>query len=90
MKHPCIVQIRDIDDEKVKEAVHRAKKFNVDICKVKNGIDIYFEDVNDARTFISSLKRISNFKIKFSTRFAGVRRGRVRVLFVYCLRGQRF
>ncbi|RLI84479.1 MAG: hypothetical protein DRP01_07965 [Archaeoglobales archaeon] len=90
MKHPCLVQIRDVDYKKLEDVVNRAGRFNVEVSKVKNGVDIYFDDVNDARVFISNVKKIHNFSIKFSTRFAGVRGGRVRVLFVYCLRGQHF
>ncbi|WP_456328077.1 NMD3-related protein [Archaeoglobus sp.] len=81
-----MVQIRDVEKSKLEGIVSRACKFNAEIERVKNGVDIYFEDVNDARRFISVLKKLSNFEVKFSTKFAGLRKGRVRVLFVYCLR----
>ncbi len=86
MKHPCIVQIRDVDENVLTDIISKAKKFNVVVNHVKNGTDIYFENVNEARKFISTLKKLSDFNIKFSTKFAGLRRGRVRILFVYCLR----
>ncbi len=86
MMHPCIVQIRDANGEVLERSVKLARKFVTEIEWIKNGIDIYFEDVRDARKFISTLKRLSRFDVKFSTKFAGLRRGRVRVLFVYCLR----
>ncbi len=86
MMHPCIVQIRDVNESLINRAVSIAKKFNTEIDRLKNGVDVYFEDVNNARKFISILKKFSNFDIKFSTKFAGLRKGRVRVLFVYCLR----
>lgn len=86
MMHPCIVQIRNADGEVLERSVRLASKFSTEIEWIKNGIDIYFEDVRDARKFISTLKRLSRFDVKFSTKFAGLRRGRVRVLFVYCLR----
>ncbi len=86
MMHPCIVQIRDANGEVLERSVRLARKFVTEIDRIKNGIDIYFEDVREARKFISTLKRLSRFDVKFSTKFAGLRRGRVRVLFVYCLR----
>ena len=86
MMHPCIVQIRDANGEVLERSVKLARKFVTEIDRIKNGIDIYFEDVREARKFISTLKRLSRFDVKFSTKFAGLRRGRVRVLFVYCLR----
>ena len=86
MMHPCIVQIRDANGEVLERSVRLARKFVTEIDRIKNGIDVYFEDVREARKFISTLKRLSRFDVKFSTKFAGLRRGRVRVLFVYCLR----
>jgi len=86
MKHPCIVQIRDVEEKRLETILSKAYKFNVDVEKVKGGVDVYFEDVNDARKYISILKKLLDFEIKFSTKFAGLRKGKVRVLFVYCLR----
>jgi NMD protein affecting ribosome stability and mRNA decay len=54
--------------------------------KVREGMDIYISDVNEARSAISKIKKIANIEIKASTKYAGLRKGRVRTLFVYCLR----
>jgi len=35
---------------------------------------------------ISKIKKLANVEIKTSTKYAGLRKGRVRTLFVYCLR----
>ena len=82
MKHPCLVQLRGCDDEVVK----LAEKFGGKVEVSKHGSDVYFEDVNDARKFISRLGKLRRVKTKMSTSYAGLRRGRVRVLFVYSVR----
>lgn len=87
MSHPCIVQVRDIKSEKIEIVRNMALKRNAEIEDSKNGLDIYFEDVNEARKFISKLRKSMRFKIKMSTKYAGLRGSRVRVLFVYSLRG---
>ncbi len=86
MKHPAVVQIRDPKPEHIDLIFKILKRFEFEVERVRNGIDIYFEDVNDARIFISKIKRLIKFDLKFSTKYAGLRRGRVRILFVYCLR----
>lgn len=88
MNHPCKIQIRDVDSDKLKIVRNMAVKRNAEVEEVKNGLDIYFEDVQDARFFISKLKKSMRFKIKMSTKYAGLRGSRVRVLFVYSLRGE--
>ncbi len=88
VNHPCKIQIRDLEVRKLEIAKNIASKMGAEIEQVKNGLDIYFEDVNDARLFISRLKKSARFKTKMSTKYAGLRRGRVRVLFVYSLRGE--
>jgi len=87
VSHPCIVQVRDIKSEKIEIVRNMALKRNAEIEDSKNGLDIYFEDVNEARKFISKLRKSMRFKIKMSTKYAGLRGSRVRVLFVYSLRG---
>ncbi len=84
MKHPAVVQVRT----EVEKALDVAKKFETEIERVKGGVDIYFEDVNDARRFISIFKRVVGKKIsvKSSTSYAGLRKGRVRYLFTYSLK----
>lgn len=84
--HPCLVQIRGVNEELMNRVTSLASKFKVELDWLRNGVDIYFEDVNDARKFISTLKKFSKFDLKMSTKYAGLRRGRVRVLFVYSLR----
>lgn len=89
VNHPCIVQVRDIKSEKIEIVRNMALKRNAEIEDSKNGLDIYFEDVNEARKFISKLRKSMRFRIKMSTKYAGLRGSRVRVLFVYSLRGCR-
>ncbi|RLI77450.1 hypothetical protein DRP05_10200 [Archaeoglobales archaeon] len=87
MQHPSIIQLRNFKDElnvAIKIIERYSKEFEVE--KVKNGVDIYFSDVNEARNVISKLKKAFNFEIKSSTKYAGLRKGRVRVLFVFSLR----
>ena len=87
VNHPCIIQVRDVKREKMEIVRNMALKRNAEIEDSKNGLDIYFEDVNEARKFISKLRKSMRFKIKMSTKYAGLRGSRVRVLFVYSLRG---
>ena len=88
MKHPAILQIRgETDKEEIKKVVERNCS-EYDYEDLNMGFNVYITDVNDARTVISKLKRIANSKpeIKMSTKYAGLRDGKVRVLFVYSLR----
>lgn len=87
MQHPSIIQLRDFDN-KLDAALNIIKK-NCDefeVEKTKNGVDVFFSDVNIARKVISKLKRTFKIETKFSTKYAGLRKGRVRVLFVFSLR----
>ncbi len=90
VKHPAIIQIRGAVDDETYELI---KKIVEKTCeefvfeKIKKGMDIYISDVNEARVAISKIKKIANnIEIKTSTKYAGLRMGRVRTLFVYCLR----
>ncbi|WP_330999837.1 NMD3-related protein [Archaeoglobus neptunius] len=87
MNHPCIIQVRDVKPEKIKIVKTMALKTNAKIESSRYGLDIYFEDVNEARKLISKLRKTMKFRIKMSTKYAGLRGSRVRVLFVYSLRG---
>jgi NMD protein affecting ribosome stability and mRNA decay len=87
VNHPCIVQVRDVQPDKIEIVRNMALKRNAEVEKAKNGLDIYFEDVNEARKFISKLRKSMKLRIKMSTKYAGLRGSRVRVLFVYSLRG---
>lgn len=87
MQHPSIIQLRDFGDRlnvALKIIERNCREFEIE--KTKNGVDVYLSDVNEARSVISKLKRAFNFEIKFSTKYAGLRKGRVRVLFVFSLR----
>ncbi len=89
LNHPCKVQLRDFDAESAEVARKIAMKFDPEVMDGKYGMDLYFRDVNDARRFISKLRkslRFKKFNIKMSTSYAGLRKGRVRVFFVYSLR----
>ncbi len=83
MKHPCVIQLRNCE---LKTALRLAEKFGGSFEKVEGGADVYFEDVNDARKYLSKLRKLMRFRTKMSTSYAGLRRGRVRVLFVYSVR----
>lgn len=87
VNHPCIIQIRDMQPEKIEIVKNMALKRNAKVESSKYGLDIYFEDVNEARKLISKIKKSMKFRIKMSTKYAGLRGSRVRVLFVYSLRG---
>ncbi len=88
VKHPAIIQIRGnylrYIDEILKAVERNCGDFWVE--KQRSGIDIYFSDVNDARKIISKIQRVKKAEIKMSTKYAGLRKGRVRVLFVFSLR----
>ncbi len=92
VRHPSILQFRGTKrgtkDEIRKHIVNylRKKSFEYYIEKRKNGFDVYFSDVNEARMLISVLRKQFKFDLKMSTKYAGLRKGRVRVLFVYSIR----
>ncbi|RLI75321.1 hypothetical protein DRO97_03595 [Archaeoglobales archaeon] len=90
MHHPSIIQLRNFGEKlnlALKIIERNCKEFEIE--KTKNGADVYLSDVNEARNVISKLKKTFNFEIKFSTKYAGLRKGKVRVLFVFSLRGIR-
>jgi NMD protein affecting ribosome stability and mRNA decay len=88
VKHPSILQFREVGKEVEKQILNYLKKrsFEYAIEETKNGFDLYFSDVREARKLISMLRGRFKFSIKMSTKYAGLRRGRVRVLFVYSIR----
>lgn len=83
--HPAKVQLRGFDEKEVEGML---KAVDAEIVKVKDGIDLYFADVNDARLFISKLKRLFSLKVKMSTENLGFK-ARGRYLFVYSVRRER-
>ena len=83
--HPAKVQLRGFDEIEIENVLKAA---NAEVLKVKEGVDLYFSDVNDARFFISKLKRLFRVKIKMSTESMGFK-SRGKYLFVYCLRREK-
>jgi len=68
------------------EEIEIAKKFAIDYGGEFEGLDVYFSDVNDARKFISKLRKVFKFKIKMSTEYIGMVRRKKKIFFVYSLR----
>lgn len=90
MKHPAILQIRGDTSEKDIERIVGNNCSEYDFEDVKGGMNIYISDVTDARNAINKIKKTLSpkyrFNLKMSTKYAGLRNGKVRVLFVYSLR----
>ena len=89
MKHPTILQIRGNLSENDVDLILRIVKNHgkdFEIEKERNGLNVFFSDVNEARSVISKLKKLFKAEVKMSTKYAGLRKGRVRVLFVYSFR----
>jgi len=89
VKHPTILQIRGSIDEENENAILKVigrfgEEFEIE--RTKNGLNVYFSDVNVARNVISKLNKMFKAEVKMSTKYAGLRKGRVRVLFVYSFR----
>ncbi len=83
MKHPALLQFRG-NVSKVMNHINKLE--NVEIEKNRYGVDVYFEDVNTARRFLSKIRKIVRADIKSSTRYAGLRKGKVRWFFTYSVR----
>ncbi len=86
LKHPALIQFRGRFDRKRVEDMLSRQAGNYEVELSEHGLDVYFEDVNDARFFISRLKKNMRFRQKLSVNYAGLRKGRVRKFFVYSLR----
>lgn len=89
MKHPTILQIRGNLSENDVDLILRIVKNHgkdFEIEKERDGLNVFFSDVNEARSVISKLKKLFKAEVKMSTKYAGLRKGRVRVLFVYSFR----
>ena len=89
--HPSIIQIRGKIEKK--EQILRmirnvCKDIEIEIEEVEDGIDVYIPDVNIARIAIAKIKKLFKGKVKMnmSTKYAGMRKGKVRIVFVYSLR----
>jgi len=83
VKHPALLQFRG-NTSKVKKHINKLR--GVEIEENRYGIDVYFEDVNDARAFLSKIKKVIKADVKSSTKYAGLRKGRVRWFFTYSVR----
>ena len=86
LKHPALIQFRGDFDRKRIETMLSRQTGNYEVESSEHGLNVYFEDVNDARFFISKLKKNMRFRQKLSVSYAGLRKGRVRKFFVYSLR----
>ena len=87
VKHPAILQIRtnNLDFNLLLKWIGKMNT-QYEIETGKDGIDVYFSDVENARKVLSMIKRQYSITVKKSTKYAGLRRGRVRVLFVYSIK----
>jgi len=84
--HPAKIQLRGFNEAEILKALKKAEEFNAEIAKDGHGIDFFFDDVENARLFISKLQKEFRFDKKMSTENLGFKKGRMRFLFVYCLR----
>ena len=89
--HPSIIQIRGKIEKK--EEILRViksvcKDIKIEIEEVEDGTDVYIPDVNIARIAIAKIKKLFKGKVEvnMSTKYAGMRKGKVRIVFVYSLR----
>lgn len=83
VKHPAVIQLRG-NYKKIEGILEKLE--NVEIVREKYGIDVYFEDVNEARMLISKIKKLFDLEMKSGTKYAGLRKGKVRWFFAYSLR----
>jgi len=89
--HPSIIQIRgkmEKKEEILRVIKNVCKDIKIEIEEVEDGIDVYIPDVNIARIAISKIKKLFKGKVKMnmSTKYAGMRKGKVKIIFVYSLR----
>ncbi|MDK2795622.1 MAG: hypothetical protein PWQ22_1064 [Archaeoglobaceae archaeon] len=84
--HPAKIQLRGFDESEISKVLKRAGEFKAEIVKTKDGFDLFFEDVENARLFISKLQKELRFEKKMSTENLGFKKGRMHFLFVYSLR----
>ncbi len=86
VKHPAVLQLRGNYEVYLERVLCVINNYECWVDRRKEGVDIYFSDVNDARKALSKIKKLGEVSIKMSTKYAGLRRGRVRVFFVYSLK----
>ncbi|HIP58481.1 MAG TPA: hypothetical protein EYH00_04170 [Archaeoglobus profundus] len=92
VQHPSIIQIRGKIERKKEDILkvirNVCRDIEIEIEEVKDGVDIYIPDVNVARIVVSRMKKLFRGKVKMnmSTKYAGMRKGKIRIVFVYSLR----
>ncbi len=76
MKHPALLQFRG-NISKVMNHINKLE--NVEIEENRYGIDVYFEDVNTARRFLSKIKKNckGGYQIQYQIRRAEEGEGKV-------------
>ena len=92
VQHPSIIQIRGKIERRKEDILKIIRKVcrgvNIEIEEGEHGIDIYIPDVNIARIAIAKIKKLFKGKVEMnmSTKYAGMRKGKVRIVFIYSLR----
>ncbi|MEM0203115.1 MAG: NMD3-related protein [Archaeoglobaceae archaeon] len=81
--HPAKVQLRGFHSEEISEILKFVEK--AEVVQSRDGIDLFFENVDNARLFISKLKKRFRVESKMSTESLGFK-SRARYLFVYSVR----
>lgn len=81
--HPAKVQLRGFDSEEISEILKLAG--SAESIKSKDGVDLFFENVDNARLFISKLRKRFKITSRMSTESLGFK-SRARYLFVYSVR----
>ncbi|MEM2818030.1 MAG: NMD3-related protein [Archaeoglobaceae archaeon] len=81
--HPAKVQLRGFDGEEILEILKSVEK--AEVVRSRDGVDLFFENVDDARIFVSKLKKRFRVASKMSTESLGFK-SRARYLFVYSVR----
>ncbi len=81
--HPAKVQLRGFDVEEISLILKLAEK--AEVVHSKDGLDLFFDNVDDARLFISKMKKKFKIKSRMSTESLGFD-SRARYLFVYSVK----
>ncbi|MEM0329922.1 MAG: NMD3-related protein [Archaeoglobaceae archaeon] len=84
--HPAKIQLRGFDDSEISKLIKKAEELKSEVIKTKFGVDIFFDNVEDARMFISKIQKEFRIEKRMSTENLGFKKGRGRFLFVYSVR----
>lgn len=84
--HPAKIQLRDFSESEILRLLKKAEEFKPEVIKTKDGVDLFFEDIENARSFISKIQKDFCFETRMSTENLGFKKGRARYLFVYSIR----